>query len=144
MKKEGYIGKFNAEEKGSFLLWLTSPFIYSMVLPIAVLHVWTIVYEAICFPVYGIKKIDRRKYIRDQRWKLQYLNGLEKLNCLYCGYSNGVLEYVKAVANATEKNWCPIKDKLKKGKGDLKHRKNFAAYNSEKELAEYFDKKRTK
>jgi hypothetical protein len=30
-------------------------------------------------------------------------------NCVYCGYANGVLAYVREIAARTEQYWCPIK-----------------------------------
>jgi len=40
---------------------------------------------------------------------LAYLNALEKLNCAYCSYGNGVIAYAREVAARTEQYWCPIK-----------------------------------
>ncbi len=34
---------------------------------------------------------------------------LEKLNCAYCSYANGVIAYVREIAGRTEQYWCPIK-----------------------------------
>ena len=43
------------------------------------------------------------------RHRLAYLNGIEKLNCAYCSYANGVVSYVREVAARTEQYWCPIR-----------------------------------
>jgi hypothetical protein len=43
------------------------------------------------------------------RQHLAYLNWIEKLNCVYCGYANGVFAYVREVAGRTEQYWCPIR-----------------------------------
>ena len=43
------------------------------------------------------------------RNKLQYLNALEGINCLYCSYGNGVLAYAVEIAGRTEQHWCPIR-----------------------------------
>jgi hypothetical protein len=43
------------------------------------------------------------------RAHLSYLNAIEKLNCVYCGYANGLIAYVREVASRTEQYWCPIK-----------------------------------
>ena len=40
---------------------------------------------------------------------LAYLNALEKLNCAYCSYANGVIAFTREVAGRTERYWCPIK-----------------------------------
>ncbi len=42
-----------------------------------------------------------------------YLNFIEKLNCQYCAYGNGVLAYVVEVAGRTEQYWCPVKHALR-------------------------------
>ena len=43
------------------------------------------------------------------RHHLSYLNGIEKMNCVYCGYFNGLGAYVQEVVARTEQYWCPIK-----------------------------------
>lgn len=40
---------------------------------------------------------------------LSYLNAIEKLNCVYCGYGNGVIAYGREIIARTEQFWCPIK-----------------------------------
>lgn len=88
---------------------LTAPVIYSVIVPLALLDLFVTVYQAICFPVYRIEKVRRAAYISLDRRHLAYLNGLEKLNCMYCGYGNGVLAFASEVAARTEAHWCPIK-----------------------------------
>jgi hypothetical protein len=39
----------------------------------------------------------------------QYLNLIEKINCAYCSYVNGLLAYLQEIAGRTEQFWCPIK-----------------------------------
>jgi hypothetical protein len=87
----------------------TAPVIYSLVLPIALLDLWVTVYQAICFRAYGIARVKRSAYVVIDRQHLAYLNGIEKLNCIYCGYANGVFAYVREVAGRTEQYWCPIR-----------------------------------
>ena len=43
------------------------------------------------------------------REDLPYLNAIEKFNCFYCSYGNGVAAYTREVAARTEQYWCPIK-----------------------------------
>ena len=43
------------------------------------------------------------------RHRLEYLNALQKLNCVYCGYVNGLIGYAREIASRTEQYWCPIK-----------------------------------
>lgn len=67
------------------------------------------VYQFSCFPVYGIPRVRRGEYIVVDRQYLSYLNPLEKISCVLCGYFNGVVAYVQEVAARTEQHWCPIK-----------------------------------
>jgi hypothetical protein len=70
---------------------------------------WITAYQWLCFPVYGIPRVRRTRYFVIDRHKLAYLNAIEKANCVYCGYANGLLAYVREVAARTEQYWCPIK-----------------------------------
>ncbi|SDO39267.1 hypothetical protein SAMN05216196_105159 [Lutimaribacter pacificus] len=88
---------------------LTAPVIYAMIVPFALLDLFVTIYQAVCFPVYGIPKVRRGDHIRIDRHHLAYLNGLQKLNCVYCGYANGLIAYVREIAGRTEAYWCPIK-----------------------------------
>jgi hypothetical protein len=95
--------------ESSPLNMLTAPLIYSMVVPIAIVDVAFSVYQRLCFPIYGIARVRRGAYIVIDRHHLAYLNAIEKLNCVYCGYANGVLAYVREIAGRTEQYWCPIR-----------------------------------
>jgi hypothetical protein len=88
---------------------LTAPLIFSMLVPIALLDLWITVYQRICFPIYGVARVRRSTYIVIDRHHLAYLNGIEKLNCVYCGYANGLFAYVREIAGRTEEYWCPIR-----------------------------------
>jgi hypothetical protein len=88
---------------------LSAPFVYSMLVPIAILDIAISLYQAICFPLYRISTVDRSEFVVVDRHRLAYLNVVEKLNCAYCGYANGVLAYAREVAARTEQYWCPIK-----------------------------------
>ncbi len=92
-----------------FFAFVTSPFIYALIFPFVLLDLFVSVYQAVCFPVYGIPKVRRRDYMAIDRNKLRYLNALEGLNCMYCSYGNGVLGYTMEIAGRTEQHWCPIK-----------------------------------
>lgn len=96
-----------------FMILLTTPVIWACFIPIALLDLFMVVYQAICFPVYGIPKVKRRDYIKLDRRHLAYLNWAEKFNCEYCGYANGVLACATEVAARTEQYWCPIKHALR-------------------------------
>lgn len=92
---------------------LTAPMIYALIVPFVLLDLFVTLYQAICFPVYGITKVRRADYFAIDRHYLGYLNGLQKLNCVYCGYCNGLLGYTREIAGRTEQFWCPIKHSRK-------------------------------
>lgn len=91
------------------LVVLSAPFIYSVLIPLVLLDLFVTIYQAVCFPVYGIPKVRRRDYFVFDRHHLAYLNAIEKLNCAYCSYANGLVAYVREIAGRTEQFWCPIK-----------------------------------
>lgn len=93
----------------SLLNILTAPVIWFCLIPGAFLDLTITVYQTICFPVYGIPKVQRSEYIVIDRQHLSYLNGIEKFNCVYCGYFNGLAAYIQEVTGRTEQYWCPIK-----------------------------------
>jgi hypothetical protein len=70
-------------------------------------------YQAVCFRAYGIPRVRRGDYIVFDRQHLAYLNAIEVLNCLFCGYANGLVAYVREVSSRTEQYWCPIKHALR-------------------------------
>lgn len=88
---------------------LSAPFIYSMIVPFVILDAFVTVYQAMCFPLYRIRKVARTDYIIFDRQHLEYLNVMERFNCTYCAYANGLVGYVREIAARTEQYWCPIK-----------------------------------
>lgn len=88
---------------------LTAPIIYSVLVSLVMLDLFVTVYQQTCFRVYGIPRVRRGDYIVIDRQQLAYLNAIEKLNCMYCGYGNGLIQYVREVTARTEQYWCPIK-----------------------------------
>ena len=88
---------------------ITAPVIYSLIVPFVLLDLFVTVYQRICFPVYGIEPVKRGDYLIFDRYHLAYLNAVEKVNCAYCSYGNGLLAYVREIAGRTEQYWCPIK-----------------------------------
>ena len=106
---------------------LSAPVIYSLIVPIALLDLWITVYQAICFRMYGISRVRRSAYIVLDRQHLAYLNAIEKLNCVYCGYAGGVFAYVREVAGRTEQYWCPIRH-AKRVQAPHTHYREFVDY----------------
>lgn len=91
------------------LVALTAPLIYAGLVPMVMLDLFTMIYQAVCFPIYGIPKVRRRDYWVFDREELPYLNVLEKLHCGYCSYANGLSAFFREVTGRTEQYWCPIK-----------------------------------
>ena len=91
------------------LVALTAPVIYAAIVPFVLLDLFMTIYQTICFPVYGIAKVRRSDYFVFDRSHLAYLNALEKFNCAYCSYGNGLIAYAREIAARTEQYWCPIK-----------------------------------
>lgn len=88
---------------------LTAPLIYAGFLPFALMDLFVSIYQGLCFPVYGIPRVRRAEHIVFDRADLPYLNAIERFNCFYCSYGNGVASYLREVAARTEQYWCPIK-----------------------------------
>jgi hypothetical protein len=88
---------------------VTAPFIYALIVPLLLLDLSVTIYQFVCFPAYGITKVRRRDYLIFDRHHLAYLNTLEKINCAYCSYANGLIAFVREIAARTEQHWCPIK-----------------------------------
>ena len=88
---------------------LTAPLVYSLVVPLALADLWITLYQWLCFPIYGISRVRRRDYFVLDRHRLGYLNAIEKINCTFCSYANGLIAYIREIAARTEQYWCPIK-----------------------------------
>jgi hypothetical protein len=88
---------------------ISTPFVWSCIVPVALMDITISLYQAICFPLYGIPKVNRQDYIVFDRQYLHYLNLIEKINCAYCSYVNGLFGYLQEIAGRTEQFWCPIK-----------------------------------
>ena len=88
---------------------LSAPVIWSVLIPALILDGFVTLYQSICFPIYKIAKVKRGDYIIIDRHRLGYLNPIEKLNCLYCSYFNGLMGYISEIAARTEQYWCPIR-----------------------------------
>jgi hypothetical protein len=103
------VGFWTYVRHARILVAISAPLIYICLAPMLLLDLFISLYHAVCFPIYGIPKIRRRDYIIFDRGRLRYLNVLERLNCVYCSYANGLAAYVAEIAARTEQHWCPIK-----------------------------------
>ena len=91
------------------LQFLTAPIIYGMVIPAVLFEVIIFMYQHVVFRIFKLEFLKRSDYMVFDRHYLGYLNPVEKLNCIYCSYINGVLQYASAIAGRTEFYFCPIK-----------------------------------
>jgi len=108
-QKKQRIGVVRYIFRARILAILTVPVIYSLLIPMVLLDLLATLYQRLCFPVYGIPRVKRSDHVIIDRQYLAYLNLIEKINCVYCGYGNGVLAYVSEIAARTEYFWCPVK-----------------------------------
>jgi hypothetical protein len=92
-----------------FLAILTAPVIYFGIVPFLLVDLFLMVYQTICFPVYGIPKVKRSAHFIFDRGRLKYLNLVERINCIYCSYGTGLFSYATEISGRTEQHWCPIK-----------------------------------
>ncbi|MDO9224398.1 MAG: hypothetical protein Q7U20_11910 [Caulobacter sp.] len=125
------------------LVVLTAPVIYSLIIPFAVLDLWVSAYQAVCFRVYGIPRVKRDRYVVFDRSGLAYLNLIEKFNCAYCSYGNGVIAYAREIAGRTEQFWCPIKH-ARRVLGAHPRYTNFADYGDGERYAAHLKASRSK
>jgi len=88
---------------------LSAPLIYAVFFPMVLFDLFVWVYQWVCFPLYGLARVKRADYFVFDRVHLGYLNIIEKINCAYCSYGNGLMAYAREVVGQTEQYWCPIK-----------------------------------
>lgn len=93
---------------------LSAPLIYGMILPLLLLDLSISLYQQVCFRIYRIPLVKRADHLVIDRHHLAYLNVIEKLNCIYCGYANGLISYAREITARTEQYWCPIKHARRK------------------------------
>ena len=120
---------------------LTIPFIWAMMIPALLADISVSIYQYICFPIYKIPKVKRKDYVIMDRYNLFYLDKVEKINCWYCEYFNGVVAYVREVGARTEQFWCPIKHS-KPLKDKHSRYDNFFDYGDYKKYRELLEKRR--
>lgn len=93
---------------------LSAPFIYAMIIPALILDLFLFIYQNTFFRFLRIPFVKREDYFEYDRKKLDYLNGIQKFNCLYCSYVNWLFSYAVEIAWRTEMYWCPVKHAKKK------------------------------
>lgn len=112
---------------GAATATLAMPIIYSLLVPFLLLDVWVQLYQAAAFRLLRISPVRRQRYLVLDRHRLGYLNPLQKVHCVYCGYVNGLIAFVREVAARTEQFWCPIRHRTSIPGQHRRHRR-FAPY----------------
>jgi hypothetical protein len=59
-----------------------------MIIPAFILDIMLFVYQNTALRLYKIPLVKRSEYIVYDRANLDYLNIIEKVNCIYCSYFN--------------------------------------------------------
>lgn len=124
--------KFGSEK--FFRHFVSVPFIWAVLIPLILLDVVVEVYHHVCFSLYGLEIVDRKKYVKIDRYKLRYLTFLEKISCAYCGYANGLARYISEIGARTEKYWCGIKHQEDSNFIEPEYQHEFAEYDNEDDL----------
>lgn len=115
------------------------PLMWLMFIPFLIFDLSILIYQQTVFRILKIKIVKRSEYIRIDRHRIKKISLISKLNCVYCGYANGLLQFIVEVVARTEKYWCGIQHENVKGFKAPAHHKTFSKYNNKKDL----DKKYT-
>lgn len=83
--------------------------IYCAVPLFLVLHVVVVglLVQRIIIPMTGMKRVDSKKYIILDRYRVEGLARIDKLHCLFCGWANGICTLLHDLTDAIARN--PIK-----------------------------------
>jgi hypothetical protein len=132
--RKARVGLFRWIASGDLRNAASAPFIFALIIPFALLDAFLCVYHAVCFRLYRLPPVPRADYVVIDRHHLHYLNLLQKLNCVYCGYVNGVIAWARELASVTEQYWCPIKH-ARKVRGSHARYARFLDYGDAETLA---------
>ena len=80
-----------------------------MIIPAVILDFFATLYVWTAFPLYKIPGVNRSDHFIYERRFLDYLNIVQKINCIYCSYVNGLFSYATEIGARTERYWCPVK-----------------------------------
>lgn len=122
---------------------IVAPAVYGLIIPIALLDLGVWIFQLVCFTAWGMERVKRSDHVIVDRHRLSYLNGIEKLNCWYCGYANGVIALAREVASRSEQYWCPIKHALRVRARHPRYR-NFVEYGDAEGFRAQLEKLRDK
>jgi hypothetical protein len=115
--------------------FVTALVVYVFAVVLVLLDVFLALYQLVCFPIWNIPRVRRADYITIDRHNLAYLNAVQKMNCIYCGYANGLAALLREVASRTEQYWCPIKHAIRV-KGAHARYRHFAEFGDARDFQE--------
>lgn len=116
VKFEGAIRKAHRKLKRGISRWivteqpqnnLTGPIICAMAIPLALLDVYITFYQAVCFTVYKVAKVQRAEYFVYDGRHLEYLNVVERFHCTYCAYATELVACVSEIVARTDSTFAP-------------------------------------
>ena len=117
---------------------LSIPFIWGMFIFFIIFDIALEIYHQISFRIFRLPIVDRSKYIKIDRHKLDYLSFPDKMRCVYCGYANGLLAYAVKITGETEKYWCAVKHEADGNFIEPAHQKDFVDFGDEEEFVNRF------
>ena len=121
---------------------ISIPFIYSMIIPTVLLHIFIQIYQQVCFRLYGIPLVNQREYLVYDRQLFSFLNPIEKFNCIYCSYVNNIFRFSTEIGARTERYWCPVKYYRRINKSHSQYNKFVKDANSRGEIQEKWEELR--
>lgn len=86
-----------------------APFVYVFIVPVLIFHGALEFYHQIVFRGFRIPRVRLRDHLVLDRGLLKHLGPIERVNCCYCGYVNGLFAYAREIGARSELYWCPIK-----------------------------------
>lgn len=113
-------------------------FIWGMLIFFMIFDIVLEIYLQICFRIFKLQIVDRSKYIKIDRHKLDYLSVPDKMRCMYCGYANGLLADAVKITADTEKYWCAVKHEKDENFEEPAHQKDFVEFGNEVEFTSRF------
>lgn len=104
--KEGHVLDPNAN---FFLKLISGALMYIMILFFLLADFMAFLFQAVYFTTFKVPKIKRSDYVVVDRQKLSKLNLVQKIACVYCGYANGVIAWIRAILIQVEIYSCAIR-----------------------------------
>lgn len=117
---------------------LSIPSIWGMFVFFIVFEIVLEIYHQISFRIFRLPTVDRSKYIKIDRHKLNYLSFPDKMRCVYCGYANGVLAYAVKITGDTKKYWYTVKHEKDGHFVEPAHQIDFVEFSDEEEFVNRF------